>query len=102
MCDGAAPVPAADATLVDIPTAAKLACCGSAEIVRAVLDGRLTRKARLTSERGYMALLVDVEEVRALVRGADPGGFSAEALGERLQTRPHVIRKLIAAGHLAS
>lgn len=102
LLDGTSPVPAADDGLADIPTAAKAACCGSVEIVQAILDGRLTRKARLDSERGYMALLVDVEEVRALVRGADPGGFSAEALGARLQTRPHVIRKLIAAGHLAS
>ncbi len=102
LLDGAAPVPAAEDGLVDIPTAAKVACCGSVEVVRAVLDGRLARKARLTSERGYMALLVDVEEVRALVRGADPAGFSAEALGARLQTRPHVIRKLIVTGHLKS
>lgn len=100
--DGAAPVPAADAGLVDIPTAAKVACCGSVEVVQAVLDGRLVRKARLTSERGYMALLVDVEEVRALVRGTAPDGLSAEALGARLQTRPHVIRKLMVAGHLKS
>lgn len=100
--DGAAPVKAAKAGLAGIPTAAKIACCSSVEVVQAVLDGRVTRKARLTSERGYMALLVDVEEVRALVRGADPGGLSAEAVGARLQTRPHVIRKLIVAGHLKS
>ncbi|MDH2403255.1 TniQ family protein [Bradyrhizobium sp. SSUT18] len=99
LLDGAVPVVAA-AGQVDIPTAAKAACCGSVEIVQAVLDGRLTRKAQLAGERGYMAVLVDVEEVRALVRGADPGGLTAEAFAERLQTRPHVVRKLIVAGHL--
>lgn len=100
--DGALPVVAAGAGQIDIPTAAKAACCGSVEVVQAVLDGRLKRKVRLADERGYMSLLVDVEEVRALVRGAEPGGLSAEALGGRLQTRPHVVRKLIAAGHLES
>ncbi|WP_271576663.1 hypothetical protein [Bradyrhizobium sp. CCBAU 11361] len=47
LLDGAVPVVAAGGSLVDIPTAAKAACCGSVEIVQAILDGRLTRKARL-------------------------------------------------------
>lgn len=98
--DGAAPVPAADANLVDIPTAAKVACCGSVEVVEAILQGRLTRKARLVTERGYMAVLVDVEEVRALVRGPDLDGLTSLALAERLRVADKVTRKLIAGGHL--
>lgn len=47
-----------------------------------------------------MAILVDVEEVRALVRGADHGGFAGKALQGRLQTTDRVIRNLIAGGHL--
>ena len=47
-----------------------------------------------------MFLLVDVEELRSLVRGADHGGFTGEALQDRLQTADRVIRKLIAGGHL--
>ncbi|WP_271576664.1 hypothetical protein [Bradyrhizobium sp. CCBAU 11361] len=34
------------------------------------------------------------------MRGADPDGSTAEALAERWQTRPHVVRKLMLAGHL--
>jgi hypothetical protein len=47
-----------------------------------------------------MSLLVDVEEVRSMVRGPDHGGFTATALSDRLQTTDRVIRKLIAGGHL--
>ncbi|MHC2280402.1 hypothetical protein ACVME8_007045 [Bradyrhizobium diazoefficiens] len=100
LLDGATPVPAANDGLVDIPTAAKLACCGSLEVVQAVLDGRVTRKARLVTERGYMAVLVDVEEVRALVRGADLDGLTSQALADRLRVADKVTRKLIAGGHL--
>jgi hypothetical protein len=85
---------------VDIPIAAKLACCGSIEIVQAVLDGRLTRKAQITGERGYMSVLLNIEEVRALVSGADLGGLTSQALADRLRVADKVTRKLIAGGHL--
>lgn len=100
LLDGAISVVAAGPTQANVPAAARLACCGSVDVIRAVLDGRLTRKAALAGERGYMSLLVDVEELRAVVRGSDPGGLAAGALAERWQTRPHVVRKLIVAGYL--
>lgn len=100
MLDGAVPVAAPATGQADIPTAAKAACCGSIEIVQAVLDGRLTRKAALAAERGYMSLLVDVEEVRALVRGVDLGGLGSQALADKLRVADKVTRKLIADGHL--
>lgn len=97
---GASPVAEAGPSQADIPTAAKVACCGSVEVVQALLDSRLTRRARLTSERGYMAVLVDVEEVRALVRGAELPGLTSQALADRLRVADKVTRKLIAGGHL--
>jgi len=100
LLDGAEPVEAAGAGQADIPDAAKQCCCASEEIVRLILDRKVARKWRLASERGYMSVLVDVEEVRALVRGPDHGGFTGEALQDRLQTADRVIRKLIAGGHL--
>jgi len=48
--------------------AAKKACCGAEAIVRLAIDGKLARKWKLAGERGYMSLLVDVDEVRGLVR----------------------------------
>ncbi|MFC7699498.1 TniQ family protein [Bradyrhizobium sp. GCM10028915] len=100
LLDGAVPVDTAADGQVDIPTAAKAACCGSVEIVQGVLDGRLIRKARLAGERGYMSVLVDIEEVRGLVRGADLGGLTSQALADRLRVAEKVTRKLITGGHL--
>lgn len=100
LLDGAVPVAVAGRDHFNIPTAARLACCSSVEVVQALLDGRLTRKAQLTSEHGYMSVLVDVEEVRALVRGADLGGLASQALAGRLRVADRVTRKLIAGGHL--
>lgn len=99
---GAVPIAAAGTGQVDIPTAAKAACCGSVEIVQAILDGRLTRIARLAGERGYMALLVDVEEVRALVRGADHGGLTGLQIKDKLSTTAKVTAALIKHGHLTT
>jgi hypothetical protein len=100
LLDGAVPVAAIGPRQADIPDAAKKACCGATEIVQLILDGNLTRKWRLASERGYMAVLVDVDEVRALTRGPDHGGFTAIALKDRMQTSDRVPPKLIAAGYL--
>jgi hypothetical protein len=47
-----------------------------------------------------MSVLVDIEEVRALVRGPDHGGFTSVALKDRLQTTDRVARALMARGHL--
>jgi len=47
-----------------------------------------------------MSLLLDIEEVRALVRGADYDGFTAYDLQSRLQMHGGTVRRLIAAGHL--
>jgi hypothetical protein len=96
----AKPVKAAKAGQVNIPEAARLAFCMSEEVVRLILDGKLVRKWRLRGELGYMSVLVDIEEVRALVRGPDHGGFTGKALQDRLQTADRVIRKLIAGGQL--
>jgi hypothetical protein len=100
LLEGAVPVAAAADGQATIPDAAKKACCGAEPIVRLAIEGKLARKWKLAGERGYMSLLVDVEEVRALVRGPDHGGFTVADLEARLQTTDRVIRKLIAGGHL--
>lgn len=71
----AVPVGAAGTGHVHIPTAAKLACCSSIEVVEALLGGRLTRKARLAGERGYMSILVEISRMSApLSWVSTPGG----------------------------
>src|SRR5258708_16590894 len=47
-----------------------------------------------------MSVLVDVEEVRTLVRGPDHGGFTSVALKDRLQTNDRVARALMTQRHL--
>jgi hypothetical protein len=47
-----------------------------------------------------MSVLVDVEEVRAMVRGPDHGGFTAIALKDRMQTSDRVTHALMVQGHL--
>jgi hypothetical protein len=100
LLDGAAPVKSTGDGPASIPEAARLACCTSEEVVRLILDGRLARKWRLTSERGYLSVMVDIEEVRAQVRGPDHGGFTSVTLKNRLQTTDRVARALMARGHL--
>jgi hypothetical protein len=102
LLDGAVPVRAAAEGRANIPEAAKLACCGSIEVVRLLLDGKLTCKWQLTSERGYMSLLVDIEEVRRLVRGVDHGGLTGLQIKDKLATTAKVAAALIKHGHLAA
>ncbi|MCC8948382.1 hypothetical protein H8A97_25545 [Bradyrhizobium sp. Arg62] len=44
----------------------------SEEIVRLVLNGKVQRKWKLAGERGYMSLLLDVEEIRSEPWSAGP------------------------------
>lgn len=87
---------------VDIPTAARLACRSSEEIVRAILDRRLMQKTRIANKQGYMALLVDIDEVRALVRGPDHGGLTGLQIKDKLSTTAKVVAAVIKHGHLKS
>jgi hypothetical protein len=100
LLEDAEPVETAGQGQADIPDAAKQCCCASEEIVRLILDRKLHRKWQLAGERGYMSVLVDVEEVRALVRGPDHGGFTAVALADHMNINYRTIRKLMADRHL--
>lgn len=86
----------------NIPEAAKRCCCASEEVVRLILDRKLQWKRRLAGERGYMAVLVGVEEVRALVRGPDHSGLTGVQIKDKLSTTAKVAAALIKHGHLKS
>jgi hypothetical protein len=92
LLDGAKPARAGQA---NIPDAAKQCCCGSGEVVGLILDGKLDRKWRLASERGYMSVLVDVDEVRSLVRGPEHGGLTAMEIKDKLSISSKVVAALI-------
>jgi hypothetical protein len=97
--EGAQPIDVAGDYQYGIPEAARRACCSSEEVVRAILDGKIKRKWRFAGERGYCAVLVDVRDVRGLVRGADHGGLTGVEIKDRLSTTTKVVAAL-KHGHL--
>lgn len=100
LLDCAVPVDAIADGQANIPDAAKAGFVMSEVLVRLILDGKLARKWLLTSQRGYMSLLLDVAEVRALVRGPDHGGLTGLQIKDRLSTTARVAAALIKHGHL--
>jgi hypothetical protein len=80
----------------DIPSAAKRACCSASDVLRLILDGNLKWVGKLVGERGYMAVLVDVEEIRAKTRGPDPGGVTRRPASKILRVSDKVVDSLIA------
>jgi hypothetical protein len=84
----------------DIPHAAKRACCSAMEIVKLILDGAPIWIGRNARRRGYMSVLVDVDEIRAAVRLPDHGGLSLRQAATRLSTTDGVVQRLIDGGYL--
>ena len=97
----ASPVGPGQAHFVQIPKAARRACCDVASIVRLILERRL-RVATLSSEPGFLSILVDVAEVKPLVIGQDHGGLRIQDLERALRTTSKVVRYLIGEGFLKS
>ena len=87
--------------MLDIPTAAKRACCHSTEIVDLVLRGDI-RTGRRCGAEGYMAVLVDIAEVRSRVRGKELDGLTVDQVQRCLRINPRTLKMLIADGVLAS
>jgi hypothetical protein len=85
-----------------IPVAAKAACCSAAEIIRLVLGKKLSWTGYLSGTQGYLSLLVDINEIKLRVRGAEPGGLSLRKVASLLETHDRAVRALINNGHLDS
>jgi hypothetical protein len=83
-----------------IAAAAKRACCSAVEILRLILDRNLDWVGRLEGERGYLSVLVDVEEVRAKLKGKAHGGLTPAEVSKMLGIGDGVARALMAHGHL--
>lgn len=97
---GTDPVETPTPNQADIPLAAGRCCCSSIQVLGFILDKKLKWVGRHTERRGYMSVLVDVEEVRAMVRGAEKDGFTGLELKEKLSTTAKVVSALIRDGHL--
>ncbi|MBJ6127865.1 TniQ family protein [Microvirga splendida] len=88
--------------MATIPEAAKRANCSAQEIVAAILERSLGFIGQRTGTRGYLSVLVNVEEVRAAVRRPDHGSLSLRDVERRLGVHTSAVQGLIAGGHLAS
>jgi hypothetical protein len=86
----------------DIPAAAKRACCSATEIVRFIVDKKLRWVGRLGDVEGYLSVLVDLEELRELVRGDDHGGLTPYQVSCQIGVTDKVARQLIRHGRLAT
>ena len=102
LLEDAKPVKAPKDGQVGIPVAAKRACCSAATIIRLVLDKKLKWIGRQAGVEGYMSLLVDLEEIRGLVRGHDHGGLTPYQVACRLGVTDRVARALIKHGCLST
>jgi TniQ len=102
LLDGARPVRTCKAGQVNIPAAAKQACCSAVEIVRLILDKKLNWVGRLAGIAGYMSVLVGLEEVRGLVRRDDHGGLTPYQTACELGVTDKVARQLIRHGMIVT
>jgi hypothetical protein len=85
-----------------IPEAAKRANCSAAEIVRAILDCKLAWVGQIAGERGYMSMLVDLMEVRDLVRGDHGDKLTLTTVQASLRTTSQVVDALVRSRILPS
>jgi hypothetical protein len=100
LLDSAEEVKKLKAGQFDIPGAAKRANCSAAEIVRFILDKKLKWVGRQAGVDGYLSVLVNLEEIRGLVRGEDHGGLTPYEVACTLGVTDRVARMLIRLGHL--
>jgi hypothetical protein len=102
LVEGAVPIRKAKEGQVDIRTAAKRACCSATRIVGFVLDRQLKWVGRSVGVDGYPSVLVDLVEIRELVRGDGHGGLTQLQIAKALKTTDRVVRALIANDCLVS
>lgn len=68
----------------DIPAACRRLVCSARQIVALILDGRLKKICRHTEREGYLAVLVNVREIRPRLVRASASGLIVEQAAERL------------------
>jgi hypothetical protein len=95
----AAPVRTVPAHVAGIAKAARRARCFMAEIVQAILDGKLTWVGRRQGIAGFASVLVDVEEIKTVTRLEDPPGLPVDKTARKvLKTSGPVLAQLIRSG----
>ncbi|WP_244488089.1 hypothetical protein [Aureimonas sp. Leaf454] len=98
--DGAQEMPGSLPGIYDIMETRAKAVCSVQEIVTLVLDGKLTWKGRLAGRHDYMALMLDPEEVRQLVRRQEGTGLTMIAAAVFMGMSAKSVKKFADSGDL--
>ena len=80
--------------------AARKANCAATEIVNLILARKLRWVGRMHAETGFMAILVNVDEVKERVRKEEPSDLSVPQIMPILKLSALTIRMLIDRGYL--
>lgn len=85
-----------------IAAAAKRTCCSAMEIVRLILDRRLRWVGSWPATTGFPSLLVDVTEVKRLIRSEDSDHLTMGQAADMLGTTDRVLSALVESKVLSS
>lgn len=91
-----------ESELCSIPQAVRRANCKTVEILDLLLAGKLERAFRDPSQHGYMAVLIDPNELREKTMLEDHGGLSLREVERQLRATTNVVKALIEHGHLSA
>lgn len=95
---GAVEVDAFEEPIYSIADASRRANRSSAEVVAAVLDGRLKWRGRSRNAKGFASILVNLDEVRRVLADPIPDAIVPSSLHERLSTSARGVVDLIREG----
>jgi hypothetical protein len=82
----------------NIPTAARRARCSAVEIVRLIQETKLSWIGRRSGVRGFLSVLVNVDEVRPFAAGEALRGLTIGQAVSKLHTNDRVLKGLIKVG----
>jgi hypothetical protein len=97
---GASEVASSTGSQHTIPSAAKHANCRIAEVIQLILERKLKFVGRNVSERGFLSVLVDADEIKTRVRGKEVDGLPLYKAVRHLGTSERVAKALIELGVL--
>jgi hypothetical protein len=82
----------------DIPAAVRRARCTTVEIVRLIQEEKLSWIGRRSGVRGFLSVLVNVDEIRPLIAGEALRGLTIGQTICKLKTNHRVVKGLVRAG----
>ncbi|WP_170117017.1 TniQ family protein [Phyllobacterium sophorae] len=84
----------------NIALATRQAKTNSVVIVRLLFERKLAKVQRLEAERGFLSLLVNAEEISAILHKPDDRGYTSSQLMIALNASSETVRRLIDRGYL--